>query len=325
MARSFFRRPVLVGTLALCGIVAQPAFAAPTLFTFSPTLPLTGETVTFTSTDNTGPVNWDLDGDGACDDAQTPTVQRSFRVAGRYPVTLCATTPDGSASQTRMVTVANRAPTAAFTSAPAPAIAGDPVTFTSTASDPEGPLVSQGWDLDGDGQFDDAAGPSAAFTYALPGGYAVALRVVDADGAEHVARQTVAIAPRPPVLLSPFPLVRLLGDVSSAGTRVRRLTVRAPQGSRIEVHCRGRGCPVRRRTRSRSSRSSLARVRVRAERTVRLKRLERTFRAGTILTVRVTRAGAIGKYTRFRIRSGRPPARKDLCVAPAPKRLVRCP
>jgi hypothetical protein len=199
------------------------------------------------------------------------------------------------------------------------------VSFTSTSSDPEGPLASQTWDLDGDGQFDDAAGPSASFTYAVAAAYGLGLRVVDADGAEHVARVTLAIPPRPPVVLSPFPLVRLLGDVRRSGTRVRRLTVRAPKGARIRVVCRGNGCPIRGRSTSRRPRSNLASVRVRAEQPVRFRRLERSFRGGTVLIVRITRPGAIGKYTRFKIRRGGPPTRKDLCIAPAPQRLVRCP
>ena len=234
---------------------------------------------------------------------------------------LCVTSPDGNLNQTRNVTVANRLPTAAFTFFPASPLTDDPVTFTSTSTDPEGPIASQVWDLDGDGQFDDGATPSGARRFPAPGSYSVGLRVVDADGAESSVRQAVAILPRPPALLSPFPVVRLLGTVSESGTRVRLLTVRAPRPSRIEIRCRGRGCPRARGKRRRATAS----VRVRRVGPVRFRRLERRLGVGAVLTVRVTKgARTVGKYTRFRIRRHSPPARKDLCVMPAPRRLIRC-
>lgn len=302
----------------------QAAWALPALFTFSPASPLTGDVITFEATDRQATSTWDLDADGACDDAQGPSAQRTFRIGGKYPVTICVTDGTSRATQTQDVTVANRPPTAAFTFFPASPLTDDVVTFTSTSTDPEGPIASQAWDLDGDGQFDDAATPSATRPFAAPGSYSVGLRVVDADGAEHNVRQAVAILPRPPELLSPFPVVRLLGAVSSRGTRVRLLTVRAPAPARIEIGCRGRGCPARRR--GVPAGRPAASVRVRRDGPVRFRRFERRLRAGTVLTVRVVMGPrTIGKYTRFRIRRTSPPARKDLCVMPAPRRLVQCP
>ena len=239
-------------------------------------------------------------------------------------MTVCVSDADGTANQTRNVTVANRPPAAAFTFSPASPLTDDVVTFTSTSTDPEGPISSQAWDLDGDGQFDDAATPSATRPFTAPGSYSVGLSVVDADGAQHSVRQAVAILPRPPELLSPFPVVRLLGAVSSRGTRVRLLTVRAPAPARIQIGCRGRGCPARRR--DASNRRLAASVRVRRDGPVRFRRFERRLGPGTVLTVRVVMGPrTIGKYTRFRIRRNSPPARKDLCVMPAPRRLVQCP
>ena len=224
---------------------------------------------------------------------------------------------------TRNVRIGNRPPAAAFTFSPASPLSDDVVTFTSTSTDPEGPIASQAWDLDGDGEFDDAATPAATRPFAAPGTYSVGLRVVDADGAEHSARQAVAILPRPPALLSPFPVVRLMAAVSRKGTRVRLLTVRAPAPARIEIRCRGRGCPTRGRG---ASGRPAASVRVRRTGPVRFRRFERRLAAGAVLTVRVVKGPrTIGKYTRFRIRRRQPPARKDLCVMPAPRRLVQCP
>lgn len=325
MVRHGVWRGGVLGAIACWFGIATIATAAPILFTYAPASPLTGDAVTFQATDPSGTKTWDLDGDGSCDDASGTTAQRSFRVAGTYAVTLCDASPDGTVNQTRNVTIANRPPAAAFTFFPASPLTDDAVTFTSTSTDAEGPIASQTWDLDGDGQYNEAATAAAARAFPAPGSYSVGLRVVDADGAEHVVRQAVAILPRPPGVLSPFPMVRLLGSVSSRSTRVRLLTVRAPVPSRVVVSCRGRGCPVRRRAKG-PSRSVAASVRVRRAGPLRLRRLERRLRAGTVLTVRITRGpGTIGKYTRFRIRRNRPPARKDLCVMPGPPRLIQCP
>jgi hypothetical protein len=124
---------------------------------------------------------------------------------------------------------------------------------------------------------------------------------------------TPAATPSGPRFLSPFPIVRVRGRLRQHGVTIDLLSVRAPRGSRIEVRCRGRGCPRRRQVR---------RARRRA---MRFRAFERTLRAGVVLEVFVTRSGRIGKYVSFKIRAGRPPLRRDRCVMPG-KRVPRaCP
>ena len=43
--------------------------------------------------------------------------------------------------------------------------------LTSTSFDPDGPIVAQQWDLDGDGAFDDAQGETAPNTWPKAGTY----------------------------------------------------------------------------------------------------------------------------------------------------------
>ena len=112
-------------------------------------------------------------------------------------------------------------------------------------------------------------------------------------------------------LLTPFPVVRIRGSVTPTGARIALLTVRAPRGSRIEARCRGRSCPARR-------------VVLRSKRVTRVRALERNFRSGTVIEVLVTRRDRIGKYTRFRVRSGRAPARTDGCATSSSRRRTRC-
>ena len=61
-------------------------------FTYSPASPLSGQLVTFSST-STGTITslaWDLDGDGACDDAAGADGRRArSRPPGGYAVSLC--------------------------------------------------------------------------------------------------------------------------------------------------------------------------------------------------------------------------------------------
>lgn len=59
---------------------------------------------------------------------------------------------------------------------------GNSVTLEASAStDPENDIVSYEWDLDNDGQYDDASGSIVSFTYAA-GAFTVAVKVTDTDG-----------------------------------------------------------------------------------------------------------------------------------------------
>jgi hypothetical protein len=239
-------------------------------------------------------------------------VSRSFPAGGVYRIGLCV---NGSAATQRQdVTVRNRPPRALFTVSPGWPTVGEPVTLTSTAVDQEGPIASYAWDLDGDGGFDDGAAVSASVTFTTPGFHTAGLQVVDRDGAGAVLQRPIFVLERPPELLSPFPLVRLVVRATRHGARVVLLTVRGPRGIRIKVRCRGRDCPWRRRS-----------VRP-ADGSTRFRRLQRWLRAGTVIEVLATRRGSVGKYSRFWIRArGRPPARVDACLVPADNRPRRCP
>ncbi len=127
-------------------------------------------------------------------------------------------------------------------------------------------------------------------------------------------QRTPAPLIRTPQLVSPFPIVRIVGWLNRTGARIRLLTVRAPAGASILVSCSRRGC------RRRSLRHGRG-----INRAVRFRRFELRLRAGTIIEVRVSQTGAIGKLTRFRIRRGRRPARRDLCLRPGETRGTDCP
>ncbi|MBA3263323.1 MAG: PKD domain-containing protein, partial [Thermoleophilaceae bacterium] len=188
-------------------------------------------------------IAWDLDAGGLCDDAVVPVVTRSFPAAGNYDIRICVN--GTAATQTQTITVRNRPPLASFTLVPAEPVAREAVTLSSTAVDPDGPIVAQEWDLDGDGFFDDATGETALYFWRRAGTYPVALRVTDRDGAATEAKASVVVAKRPPGVLTPAPLVRFVGQATPTGARLELLTVSAPEGAHVGVRCKGGNCPYK--------------------------------------------------------------------------------
>jgi hypothetical protein len=310
-------RSAFAAAILICALAPQAAPAAPLAsFVFSPAAPFTSDPVEFTSTSSGAmlPERWDLDGDRLCDDATGPTAVRSFWPPGTYAVTLCISDGTDDATVTRRFVVQNRPPAAAINYSPAAPASGDSIVLTSTSADPDGPLVAQAWDLDGDGAFDDARGPAASVSFTAPGVHTVGLLVVDRDQAGAAAVVDIPVHARAPEAISPFPLVRIVGSFGKPGIRIEQLVVNAPDGARVEIRCRGRGCPFRRLVR-----------RTRPQ-TVRVRRFaRRILRPGAVVQVWVTRPGEIGKYTRLRIRSGKRPVRVDRCLMPGSRRPVRCP
>lgn len=254
----------------------------------------------------------------------TRGVERRTRLShGRRLAALTAVMALGVGGATSPAFGADQRPDASFAPFPSDPVEGQPVRFVSYGCDPDGGRTEQAWDLDGDGLFDDAFGPSASRTFAA-GSRRVSLQVTDNEGRVAVRRRTLVVAPGRPDyvlpepsgtrLLSPFPIVRLAGRVSAEGLRVRRLTVRsAPVCSRITVRCRGGGCP-RRRSKT-----------VMGRRPVRFRAFERNLAAGVVLEVLIRKKDRIGKYTRFRLRESRAPARRDLCLRYEDRRGTRCP
>jgi hypothetical protein len=111
--------------------------------------------------------------------------------------------------------------------------------------------------------------------------------------------------------IDPFPVVRITGRFTARRTTITRVTVNAPRGARIRLDCRGHGCPYRRKAL--------------AVRLVRVRALQRSYRPGATIEIRVTQPRRIGKYTRLRTRKGKAPERIDRCLMPGITRPVRCP
>jgi len=289
-------------------------------FTVTPASPMSGETVTLKST-STDPDNalerqsWDLDNDGRFNDGSDPVVGHVWAKPGSYKVRLLVVDAQGiTVVAEKVIPVGNRSPTAKISSSPSSLRVGRKVTFNSTAADPDGSVAKVVWDLDGDGKYDDAAGATASRTYRKAGKVKVGVQVTDELGASTTAAQSVRIAEQ--AMLSPFPIVRISGRFTRRGVSLSRLLVEVPKGARVLISCRGKGCPRKRVSRAAETRGPAAK-------SLRFKTFERFLPSGTVLDVRVTKTGQIGKFTRIRVRSGRAPTRSDKCLKRG--KSVRCP
>jgi PKD repeat protein len=296
--------------------------------------------------------SWDLNGDQIYGDATGPLQSVSYPTAGSYRVGVQVSDGHGGlATASAFITVlVDKPPFVDFTNTPGQPTVGTPVTFTATASDPDGTVAKVDWDLDDDGRFNDAGGPSATWTFTSAGSHIVAVRATDDQGVATIAFRTItvtglpALAPAPSVaeppassspssasgsiprvpapsstrapLLSPFPVVRIRGLIYHGTVRISMLKINAPRGATVRVLCRGRSC---------SPRAHVLRVKV-ARKPVRLRALERLqLRPGTVIEVFVTAPHRVGKYTRFQVRADAAPARSDLCLPPGRTTPTACP
>jgi hypothetical protein len=296
-------------------------------FSFGPAAPLPGQPVTFTSTSTPTAGKqltaheWDFayDGNTFSTDASGASAQHSFATAGAKTVALRVSEaePGGGPSTgghdivVQTVNV-NTPPQASFTVAPESGFVGETVTLSSTSSDPDGPLTKQEWDLDNDGQFDDANAAVVSARFLQARAFPLRLRVTDSRGATAIATGRVVLRRRPLRVL-PGVFIALEGSRVGARTKISLLSVRAPRGSRIAVRCAGTGCPKR------------ATKTLRRRKALRFKAFERRFRPRTKLVITVTKTGFVGKRTTFTIRRGAKPRRQTLCLNPGAKRGKRCP
>ena len=161
-------------------------------------------------------------------------------------------------------------------------------------------------------------------SFARPGKHVVRLQVADARGSTSIATETIDVSSSQLPLMQPFPIVRIAGNQSSSGVAISLLTVRAPIGARVSLACRGRGRGCSRRF---VSRTAIASKRNRGASSVLITflRPERRLRPGAVLEIRVSKAGQVGKFTRFAIHRRKLPTREDACISSTNPRAIACP
>ena len=212
-------------------------------------------------------------------------------------------------------------PVASFQWFPLAPHTGEPISLISTSTDVAGSIAGFAWSLTGGGTF-TAGGPTLTTSFATPGNHAVALRVTDTDGRSSVVTESIPVTTPRPTLMRPFPVVRIAGSENASGVKIGLLTVLAPIGSTVTVSCHGRGCPPKAENvlaTSKASKSKAGTV------LIAFRRFQRSLRAGTILQIKVSAPGQIGKYTRFSVRHGKLPTRVDMCLSSTGLKPIVCP
>ena len=206
------------------------------------------------------------------------------------------------------------------------------MVFTSTSSDPDGTLVEQVWDLNGDGNYDNGGGATALRSFADAGSYVVGLRVTDNAGLVSFDSQTLTVVPAPGT-----PPVH---DATSGTTTAEPVPGRAADGPDHRARD-ARAAAARESTRADEDHDPLYRSQLPVQeagaggpewRQRRERRPPCAFgassgccRPGVRVRVYVTKRGEVGKYTKFRFRAGNAPVRTDSCVMPGSWAPAECP
>ncbi|UUY02930.1 PKD domain-containing protein [Svornostia abyssi] len=153
---------------------------------------------------------WDLDGDGAYDDATGSSAEVTPATAGDHDVAVRATstTPPVTLEQTTTLSVhsVNRPPLPTIgTFWPVQTSGGDVrvdqgtnVQFAASNFTTDDVIASTEWDLDGDGAFDDSTAAYPTKTFSTLGTFRVRVKVTDSGGATGTDTMNVRVTTPPP-------------------------------------------------------------------------------------------------------------------------------
>jgi PKD repeat protein len=131
-------------------------------------------------------------------------LNHAYIAGGIYTVEVCVSDDDsGSGCDQAQVTVTLNHPPVAEAGGPYYGNEGTSITLNASRStDSDGNIVRYEWDLDNDGQFDDAAGVRPMFAAIDNGVFTVRVRVTDAGGLSSVDNAKVTVKNVPPVITS---------------------------------------------------------------------------------------------------------------------------
>lgn len=133
---------------------------------------------------------WDFENDGIVD-IESEKTSYTYADKGRYFAVLKVTDNLGQTdTDTCIIDVLNRVPTASFTYSPFSPTIQHEIHFVDTSDDEDGTITSWDWDF-GDG--DTSTDQNPAHQYTDKGEFTVRLTVTDNDGAENMITKTVTI------------------------------------------------------------------------------------------------------------------------------------
>jgi PKD repeat protein len=294
-------------------------------FTFSPAHPLPGQAVTLRSTSapsgSSGApslvaTQWDftysplvdftLDGAGA-------SIVTSFPTPGLKTVAIKVVETGGGFAIASGTIPVNAPPQASFTVRPGKPRQGTEVTFVSTATDPDGALSKQEWDLNNDGKF-ERSGAVVSTSKLKAGTRSVKLRVTDQWGAAVTVTKPIKVAK--PILKQPQDLgTEVSYTRKSWGIVVVAFRVKTPAKTSVAVSCKGAGCPrgtFRKKTRKKGA-------------TFGFSQLKGSLHAGAKINVVFAKKGRYTGWDVITVRGGKTSLLEGCKLSGKQKRWKRCP
>lgn len=141
---------------------------------------------------------WDLDNDGQYDDASGSTAAFTTTASGSHVVGLLVTDNRGATHSVSTTVIVNNVAPTADAGSDLNGFVGTSLNLTAAnSSDPGNDIVAYAWDLDDDGDFDDASGVNTTFVATAAGMFTVRVRVTDADGASSTDSTLINISNTP--------------------------------------------------------------------------------------------------------------------------------
>jgi len=141
-------------------------------------------------------------------------------------------------------------PMVTFAPTPAVPLVGAPVTISAVPAQADGTALT--WDTNGDGVFDDAAGPSVTMVFPAAGAYNIAVRATYPDGDRSaIARDPLPVVDPPPPPPPPSPPApppppsggdRPLSNGVGVTSKMKLITLRT-KGVRVRYQC-VRACSI---------------------------------------------------------------------------------
>ncbi len=188
-------------------IITNNTFHPPVAsFYYLPQNPIINQMVTFNASASYDPdgnitnYKWNF-GDGNITNTTDQIITHTYVSTSNYTVNLTVTDDDG-ATNTDTTTLAVTEPPIADANGPYIGVIeyiAVPITFDGTGSyDPDGTITSYDWDLDNDGEFDDAVGATPTVSFTAPYSGNINLKVTDNNGATDTDTTTLTITKHSP-------------------------------------------------------------------------------------------------------------------------------
>jgi PKD repeat protein len=305
-------------------VIVQATIPKPS-FTFSPAHPLPGQAVTLRSTSAPSGASgatslvatqWDfaysplvdftLDGAGA-------SIVTSFAAPGPHTVAVKVTETGGGFAIAAGTIPVNAPPQASFTVRPTKPREGNEVTFVSTATDPDGSLAKQEWDLNNDGKF-ERTGAVVTTSKLKAGVRSVKLRVTDQWGAAVTTTKPVKVA-KPNLKLPQDLGTEVRYTRKSWGVGVVAFTVETPAKTSVAVSCKGKGCP----------RGTFRKKTGKKGKTFRFSQLNRNLYSGARINVLFAKKGRLTGWDVITVRPGKTSLHEGCKLSSKQQRWKRCP